>query len=160
VIAAASLLVAGVGAVQMVRAIAHGRAVVADQARFRAVECRILNVEPVDTGTDPGDTEYVVTYEYCGPSIDLGCHGNLTGYDGFGSRAANSSWIDRIRENRPVPCWLDPRDPERSVLVPGYTRGFFAEVGVWALLLVSGALVALFAMVARRPPDDASPAAR
>ena len=82
--------------------------------RWDPASCTIVNARVVSSGESGSYIE--VTYRY--RRGDVGYTGTRANFDVGGSSAHEDSQrvVDRLVPGRSVPCWVDPRQPDQSVL--------------------------------------------
>lgn len=113
---------------------------------FQPTTCRILAKRLLESRSGRrGSTHlvYRVELEFEFFAGDTRVH--ATGYDGWptysAGKAGKEQILGRYQEGESYPCWYDPGDPKRAVLVKPNVALYALALGPLALILAAGVLV-------------------
>ena len=123
---------------------------------FRQSSCTILDsrlrieTSPSSTSSPPGRRQNTTTYEplLAMRYVDNGREVIGTGYS-TGSRlqigrgSSTISEYEQFKIGAQVPCWFDPDDPARVMVLPGFGGAYFFALLPLGLLLACGRVAAL-----------------
>jgi len=100
--------------------------------------CVVLKERIAENASDDGTTyrpEFLVRYDFDGASYVAWAYDITQAYSS--GRAGKQTILDRFEVDHEYPCWYDPNDPRRVVLVRGYTWW------LWVLLLLPLAFIGI-----------------